>query len=393
MHKVKTCTADNWSDLASPTVHAADRCGQFEKIIMKIWTSIPLLLIPASIFGQYHNGWETQFFFGRQPSARAEAMGKAYVSIDGDLATTYFNPAGIINNKGLEINCSYASPYYLQHKSYFLYTGFSFRINNYIQCALTRFSWNWPYFESDRNPNTSNSTLTIASEPLANLLLGLNVNYFSWYVGIDDPLKTIYLDFGAIKKFQFLQKKTIQHSTNLAASISNFNSTKVSGQINVTEVTNELPVQTRLGANYNVTLDKHILFDNLKSLEFLIQYEYQMLLNSDYYRQNKIGGELKILETLAIRVGYYNQKIPQNEYSDVNYNKITDFTYGLGVHIPLDKLTSIPVDISFDYTSLPQTAYSSLKTESELGNFSTFSLRINYSFIKLKTGHNKRHKP
>jgi hypothetical protein len=42
------------------------------------------LLIPIIYFGQYYGGFLPQFFFGRLPSARAEAMGKSYAFVDGD---------------------------------------------------------------------------------------------------------------------------------------------------------------------------------------------------------------------------------------------------------------------------------------------------------------------
>src|ERR1700752_4350542 len=93
-----------------------------------------IFLLPTFLFGQYKSGFLTENFFGRLPSARAEAMGQSYTSIDGDLSSIYFNPAGIATIKGLELNGSYTPPtFYLASGGFTSFFAAGCRINKYLQ--------------------------------------------------------------------------------------------------------------------------------------------------------------------------------------------------------------------------------------------------------------------
>ena len=61
---------------------------------IKLSVILFIIVFPAISFGQYDNSSFQDMFFGRLPNARAEAMGKAYASIDGDISSVFFNPAG-----------------------------------------------------------------------------------------------------------------------------------------------------------------------------------------------------------------------------------------------------------------------------------------------------------
>jgi outer membrane receptor protein involved in Fe transport len=91
---------------------------KFEQIKKKMKKLVLYLLIitPFASFGQYDYGFLQEIFFGRQPSARAEALGRSYAAVDGDLTTIFFNPAGTATLKGLEIDGSYAAPYFYPKK-------------------------------------------------------------------------------------------------------------------------------------------------------------------------------------------------------------------------------------------------------------------------------------
>jgi hypothetical protein len=83
-----------------------------------------LLLLLANYFtsfAQYKSGFLPEFFFGRQPNARAEAMGKGYVSIDGGIGSIFFNPAGVTKIQNLEINTCYTPPNFYLTKGYYTY--------------------------------------------------------------------------------------------------------------------------------------------------------------------------------------------------------------------------------------------------------------------------------
>ncbi len=334
-------------------------------------------LINSSIsFGQYEAGSWSEFFFGRQPSARAEAMGKGYASIDGDLAAIHFNPAGIATINRLELNTSYTPPGYYSTKGYFTFYGLGLKQSKYFQLALSQFHFDFgktQVLNANKTPFTERNTLTISSEPINNLLVGINVNYFVWQPGIDKTSTTIYFDFGLIKKFN-LSHTHIPQSINLGASISNLNYSHVNATFGGITSKYNLPVITRYGANYQLFIGRHFFPDSLHAIRLLLQSEYQMLLNSKYRSAIKIGGELMILEMLSIRAGYYKEKVYNYGFPDYNKSRIEDFTYGFGIQIPLYRFTKIPMNINFDYTSLPQVNYS--RTLADPDKYKTYSLRV-----------------
>lgn len=342
---------------------------------MKLFTSIFCLIIPITSFGQYLPGFLPEFFFGRQPSARAEAMGKGYVSIDGDLATVHFNPAGIGSIKQLEINTSYTQPGYYLTQGYYTFYGVGYRVNKYLQFAVSQFHFDFGKTNAAnaiKTPYREKKTLTISSQPIKNLLVGLNANYFVWQPGQDNSANSLYFDFGVIKKFAVFKK---QHTLNIGASISNFNYANIKANLMGIDSKFDLPVITRYGASYQFKYGKIFFIDTVNIFKVLLQSEYQMLLNSKYRSGIKFGGELMILNLLAVRAGYYKEKVFNNNLPDDNNSEIKDFTYGLGLQIPLYKLTKIPMNINFDYTSLPQVSYS--RTRTNWDNFTTYSLRLN----------------
>ncbi len=357
----------------------------------KLAVFVIIILFPAISFGQYDNSSFREMFFGRLPNARAEAMGKAYASIDGDISTVFFNPAGTATIKGLEVNASFASPYYLLPELKFNYFGLAYHFNKYLTIGLSRNQNNYGmmYLRTNESPEsvvdsgvmTNNIyTLNIASQPIKNLFVGLNVNYMI-YGFIDPKPKVLFFDFGVIKKFPIQQNSNFQQSINIAANICNLNHSKMTfiGSFqHGFEHYNNLPVITRYAANYQFVLKKHLLIDTLNTLEFLAQAEFDDLLNSDYLASYHFGAEVKLLEILSFRAGYYHQKV--DDYGNPSYNKdfISSFTYGFGIQLPFYKLIKLPLNINFDYTSLPQPTYT--KNKSDWDNFTSYTLRLNWRF-------------
>jgi len=341
-----------------------------------------LFILPIISFGQYEPGYLSEFFFGRQPNARAEAMGKGYTSIDGDLGSIYFNPAGIATIKSIEINATYTPPDCYLTKGYYTFYGLNYKLNKYLQIALSQFHFDYGktfVVNANKTLYTEKNTLTIASEPLKNLLIGLNANYFIEQPGIDKTSSTIFVDFGVIKKIQIALQKKNRQTLNFGASISNLNYS--SNKITFNGITTKyyLPVITRYGVSYESNFGKTHFIDSVSLIRILAQSEYQLLLNSEYRSGIKFGAEITLLNLLSLRAGWYREKVYDYGFPDVNNNKIEAITYGLGLHIPLHSFTKIPIDMQFDFTSLPQVSYS--KTQTDWDNFTTYSLRLNI-FLK-----------
>ncbi|MGE3824579.1 MAG: hypothetical protein AB7G44_10155 [Bacteroidia bacterium] len=155
-----------------------------------------LLLLPFTSFGQYKYYFLKENFFGRQQNARAEAMGRSYTSIDGDLTTIYFNPAGAATIKGVETNGSYTPPPFYLTEGYYWYfsAGLNLSLRNMfkksgwtplptgpgpsIQIAVSKFRFDFGKTEIqnvNKKPYSERNTLTVSSEPIKNLLIGLNL--------------------------------------------------------------------------------------------------------------------------------------------------------------------------------------------------------------------------
>ena len=361
----------------------------------KFFISI-LIVIPTFSFGQYDGSTLYGHFFGRTPSARAEALGKSYCSIENDLASYFFNPAGIANINGIEMNGTMCNPNYpFFHKARYYFTSVGYKFNHFLTIGISRnrFTYN-EEIEFDTSsyvgtsptvffkPYSTNLTLTISSQPIKNIFIGINSNYYTEHI-LFKTFNTYYFDFGLIKKFQLVKNNTNEHSIYFGASITNFNNSKIKYNYNNIESTNDLPVITRYGINYQLSLNKPLLNDSLKTLQFIILGEYQKLFNYDYLCGLHAGAEIRFLELFCFRAGYYNENIDTRNYtSDVMKSKVDIFTYGFGFQIPIYKLTKIPLNINFDYTTAPKTNY--FKDDpfifidaSGTKKFTTYNIRIN----------------
>jgi hypothetical protein len=354
--------------------------------MMKKIIVIFILVIPSFSFGQYNYGFLQETFFGRQPSARAESLGKGYSSVDGDLASIFFNPAGTATLQGLEVNASFASPYYLAENASYSFISAGYNFNKYLSIAISSNHFTLGQessaidsagyiIDSGFTPANSNYSLNISSQPTRNLFIGVNTNYFIWKP-IENSAKTLFFDFGIIKKFEFGKKTASQHSVSIGASIINLNFAKISLDFNGSVIENSLPVITRYGVNYQFYLNKELIFDKLTTFRLLFQGEYQMLLNSEYNKGFHTGLELMFLEMLSLRVGYFTENQKDLGYPSINKTEISCTTYGIGFQAPLYKLTKVPLNINFDFTSLPQVSY--IKTDKHWENFLTYTLRINW---------------
>ncbi|RMG23969.1 MAG: hypothetical protein D6732_24200, partial [Methanobacteriota archaeon] len=90
------------------------------------------------IAGEYRN-YNFPFFFGRQPSARSEAMGRALIIDKNNPFAGYYNPALISQNEGVNFGFSYANPYYLADDASYNFEGMTLEIPNVGTLGLSRF--------------------------------------------------------------------------------------------------------------------------------------------------------------------------------------------------------------------------------------------------------------
>jgi hypothetical protein len=359
---------------------------------MKKLIALSIFILPLLVNGQSsdimisfspkaENYYMHHLFIGRQPSARAESLGKAYCALDGDMASVFNNPAGIATISKLEFNNSYSTPYYsFNNDTYYNFTSIGYHFNQYLTVGLSRnylFGGSINLTNEDGSPKTKekdrtiNNTLTISSEPIKNLLIGINTNYINKDIG--QKTSALYFDFGVIKKFDIGQNEVFKHHLSVASSIVNLNFADLKFIVGMQDP-DPLPAVNRTGFSYNFGINKQLITDRLKTINFLATAEYQWLLNTKYGKGIHTGAELMFFEIVSVRTGYYKESIYDFGISS-NNSQISSLTYGFGLQLPIYKLTDLPININFDYTTLPQVS-SSYDPNPE--NFKTFTVRVNW---------------
>lgn len=332
----------------------------------------------------------SEFFYGRQPSARAEALGRSYVAIDNDLSSTFYNPAGIAALEGISISGSYARPYYyLLEDAYYNYFAAAYTFPKYGVIAVSRFyfSYNYEFVRysspdiviGKTNPDMSLYSVSIASGILKVINIGVNANLFQYnshYSGIQNDqrkntINSYTIDIGLVKNVSINLSENVSSQLKLGSSLYNITTAKFDFYY--------LPVSLRLGAAYSIVYENQVVFPTMKTIQLTLVAEYQNLLNSKYRTTLSSGLELSCLEILSARIGYYSQSL--NDYGlSTNSNAINSVTYGIGVHLPLSAITTnaIPISLKFDYTSLPQPVGNKSSQYVHLKNFSVTNLSLNY---------------
>ncbi len=192
--------------------------------------------------------------------------------------------------------------------------------------------------------------------------------------------ENVYFDFGAIKKITIGKNPKLVQSASVGVDVSNLNNATLTltvEPINATDqpqdLTNQLPVMNRYGANYQIAWNEGILFDSLTTFKCMLVFDYRHLLNSEYYSGYRLGGEFTVLDMLIFRLGTFEENHFNFGFSG-NKTLISDFTYGFGLQVPLHKITKVPVQLNIDYTSLPQVSFR--KSTSDHENFTSLNFGL-----------------
>ena len=340
-----------------------------------------LIIVSLLLFVTLHADYEglySELFFGRQPSSRAEAMGRGYVTIDSDMDAYFYNPAGIANINFVDVKFTTSSPYYVVDKAKYYQFGLGYNLHNIIiGLNINLMSYGEENYEINEEkpfgpgnnkvtPYLSNYTLTMATMLSNALSVGCNINYFSENYG-DDPNSTLFFDAGTIYKRKLSLLNTSGGELAIGASVRNATFSKVkydSGK-------EELPVISRFGISYSFLPEI-----NNNTIAVLCQAEYQYLLNYDYRDGLHLGLETKFIEMLAFRFGYYYENIDDHDH-DENEDQLSQFTYGLGIDIPVYKIIDYPIRLQIDFTSLPQVSYSNIWKDWD--NFNSFTVKLSWN--------------
>ena len=384
----------------------------------KIFTVLAVIIYIVTYYdaqSQTYNGALYEMFFGSEPSARAEGMGKHLSAVTGDAFSYYYNPAGMASLKGLNLNAAFAGPYYTTDNkkldnSYFDFFSASYNIKKYGTAGLSadyfKYSYDRTAYDEFGNARVVSSDLsntiyrlTLSSEVIKDLYAGLNLNLLHQDNDLSDfavgnekgtgKVDVFYFDLGVLKSFNFNSKK-LDQKVSVGTSIINVNTATFAYLDDVQQ--EQLPVLFRLGASYEMNINDRSISSKLRSYKFLVDAEYEDLFNSKYYSGFHGGFEFTFLEILSLRAGFYSQENVESMYSfdttsgifninvSKNENDISEFTYGFGLNIPVKQLTDgkTPIEIKFDYANLNQPSYK--KDSDSPGKFHVYTIIFNWEF-------------
>ncbi len=341
---------------------------------------------------QTYNGTFQELFFGWQQGARAEAMGRSFASVSGDALSYSYNPAGMASLEGLNLSGSFAGPYYLLDTAKYNYFSASYKIKKYGTVGFSRdyFTYGYDVIVTDEfgnvtgkyEPHVTNFRLTLSSEVIKDLLVGINLNLLQERYGSDISIgnersgnnDVFYIDLGVIKSFN-IQSMKMNHKINIGSSLININSAEYGTDASQGD---KLPVILRLGASYVLSVKDKSIVKKLNSYNVLVNAEYEDLLNSKYYGGFHSGLEFTFLEMLSLRGGYYTREIDDNCINCKD--KLSEFTYGFGLNIPVRQLSDshVPLEVNFDYINLKQPSY--ITNKDDWNNFHVYTIRVNWIF-------------
>jgi hypothetical protein len=290
-------------------------------------------------------------------------------------------------NRGLTVSAAHSGPLPFLPEASYNFIGATYELGSFghVGLSIYRFDYGEDFLTIVRGPDgrpvpvgrytpaTTLFRLTFAKAVLKNLYTGVNIALLR-----DKLLETASLmqfDLGLLKILELNTRQRI----SFGASLFNVNHGKLSYTADTQKAA--LPVILNVGGSWQIATGRTTLntFD-LNTLSFIVHLEYQYLLNSDYYDGFKAGGELGLIDMIFLRMGTYYQDVDDHGLPESNKSSIGDFTYGLGVRLPLGKLLSmenIP-EVQLDVTSLKQPSL--VQSFNDWDNFSVYSLSVNWNF-------------
>ncbi|MBS1492518.1 MAG: hypothetical protein JST55_03345 [Bacteroidetes bacterium] len=353
-----------------------------------------LLLVSGITYSQSdkYDGYLEELFLARQPSARAEAMGRGHVADNQNDFGSFYNPALSGLSEGLNINTSFSGRYYNSRQSFFNYFGATYKLNKIGSIGLSRYHFD---FNEEYSVSTIYKpyiyTLNFSREMVKDFYAGVNINL------VEDnnprfPVREFNnkglvptFDFGVLKNFEIhaVQNKFESHKFKLGLSVNNFTNSKyVYSDLDFTYNV-YLPVIFRIGGSYDFIQKGDRLKKNGEEFSFLGYFEFEKILNIAKYYTYKAGCEFCIYDILFFRMGYVSRNAGfTNSILSYYLSKFTQFTYGAGVKIPLDLIFKMktPLLIKVDYVNLRQPGRDNggLNTEVPYPNFNTIGINLNW---------------
>ncbi|MFC1511938.1 PorV/PorQ family protein [Candidatus Latescibacterota bacterium] len=289
-------------------------------------------ILSATAAAETYTSWPGEFL-REGAGARAIGMGNAYTAIEGDVYSTYFNPAGLA---AMELNELALSVHYLPFDRRFMHLAYGTRIGPDADFGI---SWIQAGTEDivgrDLNGNPTHSLedkrnaigITFAKNLGGWIAIGINTKMTLWKLGGDDA-RTFGFDLGAVvRPMEHLTCSLVMRDIN-----SRFTWTSNSWKKTITgpngqpiEKKDDFPVYYTLGAAYRLFADRLILSATAEKVE-----DNPLSING--------GVSYDLTDRFSIRTGF-------NHYTTADKLDMGSSTFGMTLG-----LTSRTV---FDYAYVP----------------------------------------
>ena len=354
----------------------------------KLFLLILLLFIQTKLFAFYkeYEKYSSGLYLERSNSTKSESMGRTLVANNDGVFTILANPAGNHQLEGFDLGYSHSSPVYLAEKAFYHFLGINYGSKEYGVIGL---SW----YHYSLGEETSKTTSGINQEPEKytpgvslytfnyaksfGSLLAVGVNFNIYQDKLNYETATAYpVDLGIKKTIQIIKTKhenrkmhfglSIQNITNVTMDYYDMFGTKIKNGV-------VFPVILRAGTAYQFSFGPNTVLENRYKYGFLLNIEYEDVLNYSYKTAFKAGGEFSFLDLLFIRMGVYSLNMPGGYW---NKDRVTDITYGAGINLPIEYFVDMkyPLNIVINYLNMKQPSY--IVDYDKWGNYSTFSINI-----------------
>lgn len=338
-------------------------------------------IAPSFIQAQYNGGMLVEYFYGRLMSTRAEAMGMTSITNTGEAQSAIYNPAVIGLFEEKQVGLLYSSPYYLLRNARYHDISVAIPVNKMIGIGFHSNSFHIGATDFTLNINNNdyivdkpynrNNVITVAAQVLEGLSIGINANWFRWkYINASPRAKSILLDFGII------YKKSLKSNIDISAAISVSNFTKSKIELigdSTDQFIGEMPSNLKFGFGFEKVFTGNLCGLTDREFKLSASFEYNDVLNYDFYTSYHAGFELWVMQLLALRMGYYSRTLDQKGFTQYNYDHISDLTYGFALGIPANTISKgkLPFNLTLDITVLKEEEVSKA---GRIGDFRSISL-------------------
>lgn len=328
--------------------------------------TIGTVLFMAVLVGQLHAqkvGTTSLQFLKVMPTARATAMGDAFVSLASGADATFWNPAGLTKLQNHEMTSTLtmwlfdtkqvALTYGLPMGDWGAF-GFQFQYINYGTMEETRADFvelvipavGEPFF----NPGLTGRSFTPYSYLVGisyaraftdKFSAGLTAKYAKESLWSEQTITivnnvtgevTSYKTYADVVLFDFgMLYNTGFRSVQVGASVQNFGS-----QVTFADVAHPAPLAFRIGVSANVFGQEGLLFLNETNR---LTLAYDLFQPNDYRQQMHFGAEYSFSELLALRAGY------KFDYDSEG------LSFGAGIH---SDVSGWPVSVDYSYGKMSE---------------------------------------